>query len=195
MRGLPNRIFWTLTGLVLTVAGAGGIALTQGTFGSKRQHQTVIPPGLVNAWHNGGNTSFEIAGGIGAFAVVVGTVLALMQLRVPRSRRVRLGDLRYGTRHSKGRTVVRGGALRRVIEIDLGRIEGVTRAAANMFDRGNNTELDASLDIDADVSLAAVAEAVDGAVGRWKETTNRPISKTRVLVRLVTRSADSRHLK
>ena len=195
MRGIPNRVFWTLMALVLVAAGAGGLALTQGAFGSKRQHRTIITPWLVHQWHQGGNASFEIAGGVAAFAFVVGVLVALMQFRVPRNRRVRLGDLRYGTRHTKGRTVIRGGALRRVVEVDLGRIEGVTRAVAGVFDRGSSTELDTTLDIDGDVNLSAVAGAVEAAVGRWNATTDHPISKTRVLVRLVTRSLDDRHLK
>lgn len=178
---------WTVVSVVLVVVGGAGLALSQGTFGSRRQHTAMLSPALVRHWNQGGDSSFAIAGGVAAAAVLIGAVLALFQLRRPRPRRVRLADLRYGARTARGRTIVRVSGVRRALEIDLGRIDGVERAAVGLVDQDPAIHVDSLLEVDGDHPLPTVAGAVAEAVGRTSHTVGRPVADTTVLVRLSSR--------
>ncbi len=187
MRGRANRVGWTVVSVVFVVVGAGGLALSQGAFGSRRQHTAILSPALVRHWNQGGDTSFAIAGGVAAAAVLIGAVLALFQLRRPRPRRARLADLRYRARTGRGRTIVRVSGVRRALEVDLGRIEGVERAAVGLVDQDPAIHVDALLEVDGDHPLPTVAGAVSEAVGRTSHTVGRPVAETTALVRLTSR--------
>lgn len=188
MRGRANRVGWAVVAVVLIAVGGAGLALSQGVFGARRQHTDILSSTLVRHWNQGANTSFEVAGGIAALAAVIGFVLALFQLRRPRGRTPRLGDLRFGSRHGRGTTTVRVSGLRRAVEVDLGRIPGVERAAVGLSDADPVVNVSSLLEIDGDSSLPAVAAGVRDAVGRLRDTSGRPVGDTGVLVRLRSRT-------
>jgi hypothetical protein len=183
--GRAHRVGWVLAAVLLMAIGGLGLALTQGAFGERREHTAIISHTLVRHWNQGGNTSFAVAGAIAAVVALLGLVLVVGALRGPAAaRRARLGDLRDSS--GRGNTTIRVKGLRRAVEREMGRIDGVGHANVALVDRQAAIEVDTLIEVEQGADLAAVAQAVTKVVGRLGHTAGRPTSDTGVMARLLT---------
>lgn len=143
-----NRVILVLLGLLLTLAGAAGLAAGLGLFGRRLTQQPVLDPATED---------FAAANGwFWPVVAVAGGVLALLclwwLLRQARSNRV--SELRLVTDPRRGHTDLAAGALTGALESEVGGYRGVARTSAHLSGSSTTPHLTMSVTLDGRVEPA-----------------------------------------
>lgn len=180
-----NRIVLGLLGLLLLAAGAGGLALGLGAFGSERAGRAVISSDVTDA---ADNRWFWPLVALGAAILTVLAVLWL--LAQTRTDRVRSFDVEPD--RSRGRTLLRTSAVTDAVAEELGGHRGVSRAHASMRGSASAPELLLRTSLDGRTSARDVAErVVTETVPRTRQALDVAELPVRLEMRLATRSRRS----
>jgi hypothetical protein len=174
-----NRVVLGLLGLLLLAAGAGGLALGLGAFGSARAGRPVISSDVTDA---ADNRWFWPLVALGAAILTVLAVLWL--LAQARTDRVRSFDMEPD--RSRGRTLLHTRAVTDAVAEEVGRYRGVSRAHASMRGSAGAPELLLRTSLDGRTSARGVAERV---VTETAPRTRQVLDVTQLAVRLEMRLA------
>jgi hypothetical protein len=148
-----NRIVLGLVGLLLLVAGGGGLALGLGAFGDARAGRPVISTDVTDTADKGW---FWPAVALGAAIL---TVLAVLWL-VAQTRTDRVRSFDMEPDRSRGRTLLHTGAVADAVAEEVGGYRGVSRAHASMRGSAHAPELLLRTSLDGRTSARGVAERV-----------------------------------
>lgn len=148
-----NRVLLGLLGLLLLVAGASGLALGLGAFGSARADQPVISSGVTDA---ASHWWFWPLVAIGAAVMVV--LAGRWLLLQTRTDRVRAFDMEPD--RSRGRTILHTGAVVDAVREEVGGYRGVTRVRASVRGSAGAPELVLRTSLDGRTPARGVAERV-----------------------------------
>lgn len=166
-----NRAVLILIGLVLLAGGGLSACLGGGLFGSTRADRAVFDRTVVRWWNEGGWKSFAVVVAIGVIGAVLGSLLAVAQMRRNDARR-RSPNLAFPDADGqRGRTLLRSPSLSHTIESDLKNFPGVRKAMVGLFGNYPDIEMRTLLELDDNIKLDELASHVDGVLERVKSTT------------------------
>ncbi len=181
-----NRALWTVIGVLLLGAGAGGLLIGAGVFGPLLQTARVSPTLLAELDRPGRPALLDLGLG-GGLALLLG--LLLLRAEVPVRRLAGIETLRLPRPRTNGTatgsvTIVRGSALQQGLERDLERIPGIERARALLAGAPDGPTLRVRLDVDAYADLLLVRARVQRALERLATTTGSAPTSVEVTVRV-----------
>jgi hypothetical protein len=180
-----NRLLLGLLGLVLLAAGAGGLALGLGVFGSRRADQPVISNSVTDT------ASHRWFWPLVAVAAAIIAVLALRWLLVQtRTDRVRAFDLEAD--RSRGRTILQTGAVVDAVSEEVRGYRGVTKAHTSVRGSAGAPELVLRTSLDGRAPARDVAErVVTETAPHTREALDAPELPVRLEMRLAPRTRRS----
>lgn len=182
MTARRHRVVLGLIGVLLLVGGGLSACLGAGVFGASRSNRPVFDRTLIRWWNEGGWESFAVVGAIGGFALVVGALLALGQLRRNNGKK-RAPTIDLPVSGTRGHTRLRSPALSHSLEADLKTIPDVHDALVGLFGRYPHLELHTTLTVGDQADLDQLPRHVDAALDRMETTTGIRPDPVQVTVR------------
>jgi hypothetical protein len=179
-----NRLLWTCVAVLLTAAGALGIAAGRGYLRGVDPHSALLSRSWLRLWHGWGVWAWT---GL----VIVGLILCWLGVRLLRAelrsggRRAVPSDLVLQPHHDQatGTTRVRGPALAHATERALQQHPAVEQARVGLFGDVEHPEMRARLDTTPDTDLRAVGEHVSHTLLQLTATSGLQPRPIRITVR------------
>ncbi|HEY1178948.1 MAG TPA: hypothetical protein VGF17_22570 [Phytomonospora sp.] len=208
MTDAANRAWWTVIGVLLTAAGAGGVIAHFGLFRFDAD-TPLLGPQVLDLWRRGGSWSLPIVMAAGVVVALVGLLLLRAQLR----RRGEAGmsdvvfertaetpvvpseptdyaalDVKEDTLTAQvtpavGRTKVRAGGITRALERDMAAGTSVRKAGVALTGDAPGPVAWIRLDLAPEARVSDAREQLDGVLARFGETTGLRIDRLDVTVR------------
>lgn len=175
-----NRTVLSLIGLLLTIGGGLGVALSYGAFGTGRANRPVLTPAVRDFVHRNSGWFWPV---VAAAAVV----LALIALRwlLAQLGTDRVGQLSLEPDPRSGTTTLQAGALTSAVTDEVESYRGVRRASARLTSDPRNPDMILTVAVNDRADLGALrARIEEHAVAHVRQASGRESLPVRLQIQL-----------
>lgn len=153
-----NRSLLTLTGLLLLLAGVGGVLLYTGAFGDDQKHRPVVNDTVRELFDRHESWLWWAIGGAALLIALLALYWLVVQLRTERIGNVDLAPA------PDGENVLASGAITDAVRHEAETVPGVTRARVRLVHESDDPQLMLAVALRNDADLAAVQTILDNEV-------------------------------
>ncbi|HVX42859.1 MAG TPA: hypothetical protein VHC49_03190 [Mycobacteriales bacterium] len=150
-----NRILLAVVGLIVLLAGTGGLLLGLGVFGEKRSQQSVVYPRAEKLLIDDQHWVWWVIGGVALLLALLALYWLIVQLRIERTGSVPVGRTRVGD------SILPSSVLTAAIAEEAEGVPGVRRARARVVGAGGEPELALTVWLREGADVAEVRQAMD----------------------------------
>lgn len=153
-----NRLMLGVVGVILVLAGAGGVLLSTGIFGAPRRHRSIMDPHVLAVLDRDQRWIWWVIGAVALVLAIAALYWLVVQLRVERIGAVELDSDRLGD------SMIAASALTDAVRAEVETLPEVERARARLMRGRDDPELILSVWLREGVDLAALRSVLEAQV-------------------------------